>query len=158
VVRKQISRRPQAAGRLLFEDQPDYRFSLYVTKLEPTLDQVWKISNSRTDCENRIRALKEDFGLDAFCLQDFWATEASFRFIMVADNLMSLFRHFTLNDHHQATLSTLRSSCFAIGGWVNQHARKHSLKLSLPSQKRPSMDSIFRKIDAQAPPFSYPIA
>jgi hypothetical protein len=85
-------------------------------------------------------------------------TEASFRLIMVAYNLMSLFRHFALNDHHQATLSTLRSSCFAIGGWVNQHARKHSLKLSLPSQKRPSMDSIFRKIDAQAPPFSYPIA
>jgi hypothetical protein len=32
-------------------------------------------------------------GLDAFCLQDFWAMEASFRFIMVAYNLMSLFRH-----------------------------------------------------------------
>jgi hypothetical protein len=148
VVRKQISRRPQAAGRLLFEDQPDYRFSLYVTNLELPLDQVWKISNSRADCENRIRALKEDFGLDAFCLQDFWATEASFRLIMVADNLMSLFRHFALNDHHQATLSTLRSSCFAIGGWVNQHARKRFLKLSLPRQKRPWMDSIFRKIDA----------
>ena len=28
VVRKQVSRRPQAAGKLLFEDQPDYRFSL----------------------------------------------------------------------------------------------------------------------------------
>jgi hypothetical protein len=158
VVRKQISRRPQAAGRLLFEDQPDYRFSLYVTKLEPTLDQVWKISNSRADCENRIRALKEDFGLDAFCLQDFWATEASFRLIMVVDNLMSLFRHFALNDHHQATPSLYAPLALQIGGWANQHARKRFLKLSLPRQKRPWMDSIFRKIDAQAPPFSYPIA
>jgi hypothetical protein len=43
--------------------------------------------------------LKQDFGLDAFCLQDFWATEASFRFIVAAYNLMSLFRHFGLNSH-----------------------------------------------------------
>lgn len=29
VERKQVSRRPQAGGKLLFEDLPDYRFSLY---------------------------------------------------------------------------------------------------------------------------------
>jgi hypothetical protein len=141
VVRKQISRRPQAAGRLLFEDQPDYRFSLYVTNLELPLDQVWKISNSRADCENRIRALKEDFGLDAFCLQDFWATEASFRFIMVADNLMSLFRHFALNDHHQATLSTLRSSCFAIGG-MGQPTRTKTFPQTLPAPPKTPLDGL----------------
>ena len=51
VVRKQTSRRPQAAGKLLFEDQPDYRFSLYVTNLDLPLDQIWNIYNSRADCE-----------------------------------------------------------------------------------------------------------
>ena len=51
VVRKQISRRPQAGGKLLFEDLPDYRFSLYVTNLELPLDQIWNIYNSRADCE-----------------------------------------------------------------------------------------------------------
>jgi hypothetical protein len=155
VVRKQISRRPQAAGKLLFDDLPDYRFSLHVTNLDLPLDQVWNIYNTRADCENRIRELKQDFGLDAFCLQDFWATEASFRFIMVAYNLMSLFRHFALNSHNTATLSTLRSYCFAIGGWVSQHARQRILKLSLPRSKRPWMDSIFRKIDTSPPPFHY---
>jgi hypothetical protein len=158
VVRKQISRRPQAGGKLLFEDLPDYRFSLYVTNLNLPLDQIWNIYNSRADCENRIKELKQDFGLDAFCLQDFWATEASFRFIMVAYNLMSLFRHFGLNSHNQATLATLRSYCFAIGGWVSQHARKRVLKLSLPRQKRPWMDAIFRQIEARQPPFAYSIA
>jgi hypothetical protein len=54
---------------------------------------------------------------------------------MVAYNLMSLFRHFGLNSHNQVTLATLRSYCFAIGGWVIQHARKRVLKLSLPPQK-----------------------
>jgi len=51
VVRKQISRRPQAGGKLLFEELPDYRFSLYVTNLELPLDQIWNIYNSRADCE-----------------------------------------------------------------------------------------------------------
>ena len=51
VVRKQTSRRPQAAGKLLFEDLPDYRFSLYVTNLDLPLDQIWNIYNSRADCE-----------------------------------------------------------------------------------------------------------
>ena len=158
VVRKQISRRPLAGGRLLFEDLPDYRFSLYVTSLELPLDQIWNIYNSRADCENRIRGLKQDFGLDAFCLQNFWATEASFRFIMVAYNLVSLFRHFGLNNHNRATLSTLRSYCFAIGCWISQHSRKRVLKLSLPRQKRPWMNAIFRHIDSLITPLSYSTA
>jgi hypothetical protein len=40
---EQISRRPQAGGKLLFDDLPDYRFSLYVTNLDLPLDQVWNI-------------------------------------------------------------------------------------------------------------------
>ena len=40
---------------------------------------------------------EEGLRLDAFCLQDFWAMEAAFRFIRVAYNLMRLFRHFGLN-------------------------------------------------------------
>ncbi len=109
VGRKQISHRPLPGGKLLFEDLADYPFSLYVTSLDLPLHQIWKIYNSWADCENRIRELKQDFGLEAFRLQDFWATEASFRFIMVAYNLMSPFRHFELNCHNQSPLSTLRS-------------------------------------------------
>ena len=119
VVRKEVNRRPQAGGKLLFEDLPDYRFSLYVTNLDLPLDQIWNIYNTRADCENRIRELKQDFGLEAFCLKDFWATEASFRCIMVAYNLISLFRHFGLNSQNKSTLGTLRSYCFAIGGWIS---------------------------------------
>jgi len=140
---------------LLFDALPDYRFSLYVTNLDLPLDQIWKIYNSRADCENRIKELKQDFGLDAFCLQDFGATEASFRFIMVAYNLMSLFRHLGLKSHNQATLATLRSYGFAIGGRVSQHACKRVLQLSLPHKKRPWMDAIFRQIEVHPPPFAY---
>jgi hypothetical protein len=43
VVRKQVSRRPQAVGTLLVEDLPDYRFSPHVTNLDLSPDQVWNI-------------------------------------------------------------------------------------------------------------------
>ena len=137
VVRKQISRPPQAGGKLPFDDLPDYRFSLHVTNLDLPLDQVWNIHNSRADCEYRIRELKQGFGLEPFCLQDFWATEASFRFIMVAYNLMSLFRHFGLSSHSQATLATLRSYCFAKGGWVQPARPQPRAQALTAAQKGP---------------------
>lgn len=51
-------------------------------------------STMRSDIPHdyRIKQLKADFGLDAFNLQDFWATEAALGFAMLAYNLMSLFR------------------------------------------------------------------
>ncbi|WP_390881074.1 transposase [Aliarcobacter cryaerophilus] len=52
--------------------------------MELTFDQIYNIYNTRADCENRIKELKYDFGADNFCLIDFYATEASFRFIMMA--------------------------------------------------------------------------
>jgi len=148
VVRKKIEDRPKANGKLLFEDLPGYRFSCYVTNLDLPLDQIWNIYNTRADCENRIKELKQDFGLDNFCLQDFWATEASFRCIMVAYNLMSLFRHFALNHH-------LKVYCFALGAWQVKHANRKVLKIALPTKKRPWMDGLFSQIKNLSPPFVY---
>lgn len=155
IVRKQVGIRPNAAGKQLFEEEPGYRYSCYVTNMDLPLDQIWNIYNTRADCENRIKELKNDFGLENFCLQDFWATEASFRWIMVAYNLMSLFRHFALNHHKRATLSTLKSYCFALGAWTANHANKIVLKISLPTKKRAWMDGIFSNISNSSPPFVY---
>ena len=136
IVRKQVDIRPKAAGKMLFEDMPGYRYSCYVTNLDLPLDQIWNIYNTRADCENRIKELKEDFGLDNFCLKDFWATEASFRFIIVAYNLMSLFRHFAINQHNRARLKTLKLYCFALGAWTVNHANRKTLKIALPTKKK----------------------
>ncbi len=77
IVKKQVDIRPNAAGKELFEDLPGFRYSCFVTNLDLSLDQVWNMYNSRAYCENRIKELKQDFGLDNFCLQDFWTTEAA---------------------------------------------------------------------------------
>lgn len=154
IIKKKVEDRPDAAGKLLFE-MPGYRFSCYVTNMDLPLDQIWNIYNSRADCENRIKELKQDFGLENFCLQGFWATEASFRFIMVAYNIISLFRHFALNHHNRATHSTLKSYCFALGAWTVNHANKKTLKISLPVKKRPWLDGLFAKIEALNGNFCY---
>ncbi len=155
IVKKHVDIRPDAGGKELFEDLPGHRFSCYVTNLDLPLDQIWNVYNSRADCENRIKELKQDFGLENFCLQDFWATEASFRFIMVGYNLMSLFRHFALNHHNRATLQTLKSYCFALGAWTVNHANKKLLKIALPVKKRPWLDGIFAQIGILTKPFQY---
>jgi hypothetical protein len=155
VVKKKVEDRPESTGKLLFDDLPGYRFSCYVTNIDLPIDQIWNIYNSRADCENRIKELKQDFGLENFCMKEFWATEASFRFIMIAYNLMSLFRYFALNEHNTATLNTLKSYCFALGAWTVNHSNKTTLKISLPVKKRPWMESIFNKIQRTEPPFSY---
>jgi len=128
IVRKEISQRPNAGGKQLFDD-PAYRFSCYVTNLDLPLDEIWNMYNARADCENRIKELKADFGLNNFCMQDFWATEASFRFIMVAYNMMSLFRFSALQSGNRMTLSTLRSYCFALGAWTSNHSNRKVLKV-----------------------------
>lgn len=46
--------------------------------------EVDRASRGRADCENRIKELKTDFGLDAFNMCDFWATKAALGFAMLA--------------------------------------------------------------------------
>jgi len=58
----------------------------------------------RTDAENRIKELKEDFGLESFCINSFDATEASLNWAMIAYNLMSLFRQAILRSKSAATI------------------------------------------------------
>jgi hypothetical protein len=98
IVRKKISKYPHSGGKLLF-DEPTYRYSAYVTNLKLPVDQIYNIYNTRADCENRIKELKYDFGADNFCLKEFFATEASFRFIMMAYNVMALFKHQVLQSN-----------------------------------------------------------
>ena len=155
VVRKQIDIRPNSGGKLLFEDLPGYRYSCYVTNLDLPLDAVWNVYNTRADCENRIKELKQDFGLENFCLKDFWATEASFRFIMVAYNIMSLFRFFALQSHKNSTLRTLKIYCFALGAWSVNHSNRKVLKIALNAKRRPWLDGIFAKVENLSPPFQY---
>jgi len=152
IVRKRISKYPNSGGKLLF-DEPTYRYSAYVTNLKLPVDQIYNIYNTRADCENRIKELKYDFGADNFCLKEFYATEASFRFIMMAYNVMALFKHQVLNSTMQ--LKTLRAYCFAIGSWITNHANEEVLNIALPQKRRAWMDGLFENIKQSQLPYKY---
>ena len=160
VVRKNIAARPKATGKLLFLEGeiPRYRYSCYVTNLALSQDHVWSLYKSRADCENRIKELKYDFGIEHFCLKSFWGTEAAFRFIMIAYNLMSLFRHITIQNKTLSSMNTSKAYCFALGAWIATHANRRVLKLSVPLEKRAWMDGLFAQIADSDPPFSFPNA
>jgi hypothetical protein len=153
IVRKKIENYPNSGGKLLF-DEPAYRYSAYVTNLTLPVDQIYNIYNTRADCENRIKELKYDFGADNFCLKGFYATEASFRFIMMAYNIMALFKHQVLNSKMQ--LKTLRAYCFALGSWITNHANEKVLNISLPPKRRDWMNGLFDNIKNSQLPYKYP--
>ncbi|MEK7146291.1 MAG: IS1380 family transposase, partial [Patescibacteria group bacterium] len=144
-VRKNIDVLPKATGKLLLFDLDEsrYRYSVFVTDLDLPAELVWNLYRDRADAENRIKELKADFGLKSFCLSRFFATEAAFRFIMVAYNLISLFRQFVLKTKTQATLSTLRFKCFALGAWIKEHARQQILKIALARERRGWLNGLF---------------
>lgn len=156
-IRKNIHRYPKASGKLLTLDlgleERHYRYSLLVTNLTLPASQVWNLYRDRADAENRIKELKQDFGLNGFCLNKFWATEASLRFVVLAYNLMSLFRQVVLRERDQAMLSTLRFKCFALGAWVVKHAQQRVLKIALARERRAWMDGLFDTIGQVKAPF-----
>lgn len=141
VVVRQSVKRKTAPGKTLslFADDPDlsgWRYGAMVTSLALPAVEVWRSYRGRADCENRIKELKADFGLDSFALNDFWATEAALGFAMLAYNLMSLFRQAVMRTKVQHTLATLHGQVLAIGASWHRDASCNTLILSVPRRRR----------------------
>jgi len=130
------------------------RYHAFVTNQTLPAEEIWSQYKRRGDAENRIKELKEDFGAEGFCMDDFCATETAMRFVMVAYNLMSLFRQLTLQKQPQPTLSTLRFNCFAVGSWIEKTDHVTTLKMSVPLKRRQWYDSLFSFIERAQLPLS----
>ncbi len=141
IVRQEISKRPKAAGKQLrlFENEElykNYRYSCFITNLKLSAKMVYDIYRNRAEAENRIKELKYDFGASSFNVNNFWATEATLNFVMMAYNLMSLFRQSVLGTTTNKRMKTLRYNVFAIGGYMIRSGSQRILKLSLGMKRR----------------------
>jgi hypothetical protein len=150
MVRQQIDQRPHCTGKTLrlFQEEriyQQYRYSCYITNLKLSAAEVWRLYRQRATSENRIKELKYDFGLSSFNIQNFFGTEAALNFVMLAYNLMSLFRQFILNSRTQHTLSTLRYKTFAIGAYLVKDGNTTVLKLSLVLKRREWFSGLWLK-------------
>lgn len=141
IVRQQVSKRPKAAGKILrlFEDDDvinGYRHSCYITNLTLPPAEVWRLYRHRATCENRIKELKYDYALDKINQQSFDAIETTLNFLMVAYNLMSLFKQVVVKDKVRPTLKTLRYSCLAVGSYIVKNGTQKILKMSVNMRRR----------------------
>jgi hypothetical protein len=152
LVRQHIAVRPKATGRQLslFTDQAphsSYRYGCFVTNLTLPAHQVWVLYRGRSDAENRIKELKDDFGAGAFNLANFYATESAMQFVMMAYNLMSLFRQVVLQEPVQSRLNTLRYKIFAVGAYIVRGGNQRILKLALPVKRREWFSGLWASFD-----------
>ena len=148
VVVRQSVKRKTAPGKTLslFADDPDisgWRYGAMVTTLSLPVVEVWRCYRGRADCENRIKELKADFGLDSFNLSDFYATEAALGFAMLAYNLISLFRQAVMRAKVQPTLLTLHQQVLAVGASWHRDPERNILMLSVPRRRRAWFDGLW---------------
>ncbi len=159
IVRQHVPERPQATGNQLklFQDSEtynNYRYHCFITNLTLPSQQIWTLYKQRADAENRIKELKYDFGFGSFNIASFYGTEAALNMVMLAYNLMSLFRQVILQEKTQANLSTLRYRIFAIGGYMIKEGNTRLLKLSLAMKRRAWFLGLWNKTSQ----FSMPVS
>jgi len=127
-VRERIRLSRPSVGKKLI-DLPEYTFRVLVTSLSAPPAEIWRDYNHRADMENRIAELKHDLGADRFCLQDFHATDAVFRSVLLLFNLLSEFRRASGMPQHKEP-GTLRSQVFLCGAELTHVGSEIILSLS----------------------------
>ena len=92
LIRHEVQEKRRVGGKRLF-DCPGYLFQGLVTRLPPAVSplEVWRRYNGRAGIEHVIRELRHGYGLQQFCCQNFWATEAVLSMVVMAYNLVVLF-------------------------------------------------------------------
>ena len=160
IVRQKLADRPTAVGKTLsiFEGTEFYRrhrYSAYVTNMKLSSLEVWRLYRGRADSENRIKELKADFGLESFNLEGFYPTEAALIMVMIAYNLMAIFRMFILQSEVQHTLSTLRYKTLAIGAYFQKVNNEMHLKIALGKKRRHWFEGLWNKSKDFDTPFVF---
>ena len=150
IVRQEIQKRPEATGKKmklvektikLFDDEniyKNYRYSCFITNLDLPAQHVWNMYRHRAEAENRIKEIKDDFSIDSFNMQDFYATEAALNFAAIAYNIMSLFKQVVIQSNTEQRLRTIRYKILSIGSYLISRGNQRILKLSLTLKRRKS--------------------
>lgn len=138
-----------------YEDFDQYDYKFFATNTKWSGLDVHLRYNQRGDSENRIKELKYDYAIEGFSLNKFGAMEAAFRFILIAFNLMAIFKQALLDKKGYKYLSTIRFQCIAIGSYLVKSGRKKEMLLSAQGQRRHFLEHIFKRFDWIQPPFSF---
>ena len=132
-----------------------YEYKVFITNVEFSAPVIHALYNKRANAENRIKELKYDYGIQGFSLTEFGAMEAAFRYVMIAFNIMQLFKIKVMQTQKGTMLSTIRFQCIAIGSYLVTNGRKRILKLAAQGKQRHFLEHFFSNIELLKPPFQF---
>jgi hypothetical protein len=144
VVRQEIAEREKATGKQLnlfkeLDYGQRYRHSLMVTNnLKVGAYEIWNYYKPRANDENVIDNLKDGFGLSAYNMKNFWATEAVLMTIcLIFHNLITyLVKMVLLSEQRSQRLRTIRMEYLVIPALLGKDGRDDVLRIGLSSPKR----------------------
>jgi hypothetical protein len=153
-VRQKVAARPQAPGKQLslFEEDMEvngYRHTCYVTTLKLSAADVWRLYRGRANCENRIKELKYDYGLDKMNQADFDGTEAALLLMTVAYNFLSLFKQLIIGGNVRNRLRTLRHKMLAIPSMVEKSGDRIIVRMAVQMNRRNWIAKLCDRIQVQ---------
>ena len=151
MIRQEVAKRPNAPGKTLslFENMEvmnNYRYACYITDLKLPAAEAWRLYRGRANAENRIKELKYDYSLDKINQQSFDGTEATLNFLMIAHNIMSLFKKVIINEKVKNRLSTLRNKLLAIPSYLEKQGNEYILKMALQMQRRAWIAQLWKNV------------
>ncbi len=151
LIRHQVQEKRRVGGKRLIEC-PGYLFQGLVTNLPASVSalEVWRTYNGRAGIEGVIKELRHGYGLQQFCCQSFWATEAVLSMVVMAYDLVVLFERF-LGWTERHAISTLRFGLFVTAGIISQTAGVTTIKLAQPPARRAWWMRLWERIASPFP-------
>ena len=126
-----------------------------MTNSDLSMVEAHRRYNQRGDAENRIKELKYDYALDGFAMNKLKSTEAAFRFVLIAFNVMTIFKQMVMKSPVNHRLSTVRFQCIAIGSYLVESGRKKILKLAAAGKRRHFLEHLFENVEKIKPPYRF---
>lgn len=144
VIRQRDRANDFVRGKELFDDKA-YLYQGIFTDMSAPPEEVWRFYRKRAVLETRIRELKWDYGLDGFCMKKFYATEAAFRVVCFAYNLMQGFQR-AIGIRAKKTLGVIRTLVLACGAELGRDGHKLVLRLSAAGRRREKHSEYWNRI------------
>lgn len=151
LIRHEIQEKRRVGGKRLI-DCPGYLFQALVTSLaaEVSALEVWRQYNGRAGVEHVIRELRHGYGLQQFCCENFWATEAVLSMVVMAHNLVVLFERF-LGWLDRYAVASLRFHLFNTAGIISHTGGVTTIKLAAPPRRRSWWMRLWERIASPFP-------
>jgi hypothetical protein len=155
VIRERVRDEKPALGRKLI-DVPGYTYRVFVTDSKEAPEVVWRDYNPRARIEQRICELKDDLGADDFCKQQFYATEAAFRAVLMLFNLLSVWQKAARGEQSgYQRPATLRMEVFVCGAIAGSRGHTPVVYMSMSwgglEKRKPLIDESLRWCELNAP-------